>query len=178
MPASYGDHAKLMFDLQTAGAAGRCHARHHVPVGARNQHPHLSGDWRARSAPSDIASRQRSRETRETGEDQCLPRLAVCLLPGQASKSTPDGNGNLLDHSLYLYGSGMGNPDVHDHIDLPMLVAGGAAGQMKGARHIRYEKPMPLANVHLTLLDRAGVHLDAFADSTGKIANLAEPAAL
>jgi hypothetical protein len=72
----------------------------------------------------------------------------------------------------------MGNPDVHDHIDLPVLVAGGAAGQMKGARHIRYEKPMPLANVHLTLLDRAGVHLDAFADSTGKIANLAEPAAL
>ncbi len=73
----------------------------------------------------------------------------------------------------------MGNPDVHDHIDLPIVVAGGAAGRMKGARHIRYNEPaVPLANVHLSLLERAGVHLDKFADSTGKITDLADPAAL
>ena len=93
-------------------------------------------------------------------------------------RSTPDGEGNLLDHSLVMLGSGMGNPDVHDHIDLPVAVAGGAAGRMKGARHIKYEKPVPLANVHLSLLDRAGVHLDSFADSNGKIVDLAAPAAL
>ena len=55
-------------------------------------------------------------------------------------KATPEGNGTLLDHSLYLYGSGMGNPNVHDHTNLPILVAGGAAGGMKGGRHIRYDE--------------------------------------
>ena len=70
---------------------------------------------------------------------------------------------------LYLYGSGMGNPNVHDHTNLPIIVAGGAAAGMKGGRHLRQEKPVPLANLHLTLLDKAGVHLDKFGDSRGKI---------
>src|SRR5262249_18054091 len=87
----------------------------------------------------------------------------------QKLKATPEGNGTLLEHSLYLYGSGMGNPNVHDHTNLPILVAGGAAGGMKGGRHIRFEKPTPLANLHLTLLDKVGVRLDAFADSQGKV---------
>ena len=56
-------------------------------------------------------------------------------------KSTQEGDGNLLDHSLLLYGSGMGNPDVHDHIDLPIVVAGGAASGVQGGRHIRYANP-------------------------------------
>ena len=56
-------------------------------------------------------------------------------------KATPDGDGSLLDHSLYLYGSGMGNPNVHDHANLPILVAGGAACGMKGGRHIQYDEP-------------------------------------
>ena len=92
-------------------------------------------------------------------------------------KATREGDGTLLDHSLYLYGSGMGNPDVHDHVNLPVLVAGGA-GRFKGGRHIRYTEPTPLANLHLTLLDRAGVKLDSFADSKGKIRELAEPLTL
>jgi hypothetical protein len=87
-------------------------------------------------------------------------------------KSTKEGDGNLLDHSLFLYGSGMGNPDVHDHIDLPIVVAGGGAGSVKGGRHIRYSEPKPLANVHLTLLDRAGVQVNSFGDSNGRIPEL------
>ena len=90
-------------------------------------------------------------------------------------KATPEGDGSLLDHSLYLYGSGMGNPNVHDHVNLPILVAGGAAGKMRGGRHIRYAKPTPLANLHLTLLDKVGVRLDSFADSQGKVDELFEP---
>ncbi|MEI6861896.1 MAG: hypothetical protein WCL04_06545, partial [Verrucomicrobiota bacterium] len=90
-------------------------------------------------------------------------------------KNTPDGDGSLLDHSLILYGSGIGNPNVHDHTNLPVLVAGGAAGGMKGGRHIRYKEPVPLANLHLTLLDKVGVNIDAFADSTGKITELFNP---
>src|SRR2546430_4465087 len=83
-------------------------------------------------------------------------------------KATKEAHGTLLDNSLFLYGSGMGNPNVHDHINLPILVAGGAAGGMKGGRHIRYNKATPLANLHLTLLDKVGVRLAKFADSTGK----------
>jgi hypothetical protein len=86
-------------------------------------------------------------------------------------KATPEGDGSLLDHSLYLYGSGMGNPNVHDHVNLPILVAGGA-GRVKGGRHIRYADATPLANLHLTLLERVGVRMDAFADSQGKVDEL------
>jgi hypothetical protein len=91
----------------------------------------------------------------------------------QKLKNTPDGDGTLLDHTTYLYGSGMSNADKHDHVNLPILVAGG-----KGGRHIRYEKPTPLANVHLSLLDRVGVRVDRFADSQGKVQELIEPASL
>jgi len=87
-------------------------------------------------------------------------------------KATPDGDGSLLDHSVYLYGSGMGNSSLHDHENLPILVAGGAATGLKGGRHIRYEKGTNLANLHLTLLDRVGIHLDSFGDSSGKIGDL------
>src|SRR5213079_634836 len=56
-------------------------------------------------------------------------------------KATPDGDGTLLDHSLVLYGSGMGNPNVHDHVNLPVIVAGGAAGRVKDGSHIKYAEP-------------------------------------
>jgi uncharacterized protein DUF1552 len=82
-------------------------------------------------------------------------------------KATPDGDGTLLNHTTYLIGSGMGNPDVHDHKNLPAVVAG-----PKGGRHIRYANPTPLANIHLSLLEAAGVHLDRFADSTSRIEEL------
>ena len=75
---------------------------------------------------------------------------------------------------MYLYGSGMGNPSLHDHENLPILVAGGAATGLKGGRHIRYEKPANLANLHLTLLERVGIQMDSFGDSTGKVQDLFE----
>ena len=78
----------------------------------------------------------------------------------------------MLDSMLLLYGSGIGNPNIHDHTNLPTLVAGGAATGMRGNRHIRYHQPTPLANLHLSLLDRVGVRLDAFADSDGKLEEL------
>jgi hypothetical protein len=92
----------------------------------------------------------------------------------QRMKATPDGNGSLLDHTVYLYGSGMGNPSLHDHENLPILVAGGAATGLKGGRHIKYEKGTNLSNLHLTLLDRVGIRLDSFADSSGKVEDLFE----
>jgi hypothetical protein len=68
----------------------------------------------------------------------------------------------------------MGNPSLHDHENLPILVAGGGASGLKGGRHIKYEKGTNLANLHLTLLDRVGIHQDSFMDSTGKVEDLFE----
>jgi hypothetical protein len=90
-------------------------------------------------------------------------------------KSTSDGDGSLLDHSIYMLGSGMGNPEVHDHSSLPIVLAGGGAGKLKGGRHIKYEKQTPLANLHLTLLEKVGVRLDTFGDSTGRVDELLQP---
>lgn len=96
----------------------------------------------------------------------------------QKLQSTPEGNGTLLDNTVYLYGSGMGNPSLHDHVNLPTLVTGGNATGIRGGRHIRYDDGTPLANLHLTLLDRVGVNLDQFGDSTGRVADLFDPVAL
>jgi hypothetical protein len=96
----------------------------------------------------------------------------------QRLKATPDGDGTLLDNTVYLYGSGIGNPSLHDHVNLPILVAGGRNVGMRGGRHIRYETGKSLANLHLTLLDRVGVELDKFGDSDGKIEGLFEAVAV
>jgi hypothetical protein len=84
-------------------------------------------------------------------------------------RSTPDGDGSLLDHAILIYGTGMGDCNAHDPKNIPLLLAGGGSGQLKGGRHIRYPKETPLANLHLTLMDKLGVHLDGIGDSTGRL---------
>jgi len=87
-------------------------------------------------------------------------------------KQTPDGDGSLLDHSVILYGSNMSNSNAHDHFPLPNLVVGGAAGRMKGGRHLRYADHTPMTNLLVTMLDKVGVRQDSLGDSTGILANL------
>ena len=174
VPAAYADHARLMFDLQVLALQGdvtrvitfqlarETSNRTYPEIGVSDPHHPLSHHG---NDPEKIARMAKINQFHVSLFAEFLGKL----------KSTPDGNGSLLDHSLYLYGSGMGNPNVHDHKNLPILVAGGAAGGMKGGRHIKFEKPTPLANLHLTLLDRVGVRLDSFADSQGKIDELFTP---
>jgi hypothetical protein len=84
---------------------------------------------------------------------------------------TPYGQGSLLDHSIFMYGSNMSNSDRHDHYPEPNILVGGGAGQMKlGGRHIVLPERTPIANLHLTLLQKVGVERDKFGDSTGTIA--------
>jgi hypothetical protein len=87
-------------------------------------------------------------------------------------RATPDGDGNLLDHSLVLYGGAMSNSNVHNHAPLPVVVAGGAAGQMKGGRHLRYPENTPMANLLMTFLEKAGIPQDSVGDSTGALSEL------
>ena len=90
----------------------------------------------------------------------------------QKLRDTPDGDGNLLDHSILVYGGGMGDGDKHTPMDLPVTIVGGGCGAMKGNRHIRYEMHTPFMNAGLTLLDKLDVHVDRIGDSTGRLAEL------
>ena len=83
-------------------------------------------------------------------------------------RSTPDGDGNLLDHMMVLYGGGISDGNTHLHDNLPVVLLGGASGQVKSGRHIRY-KETPMSNLLLTMLDMVGVHQDKLGDSTGRL---------
>jgi hypothetical protein len=84
-------------------------------------------------------------------------------------QATPDGDGSLLDHSLILYGGGMGDGNLHRHADLPCLMAGKLGGQFQTGRHLHYPENTPMANLLLTILDKAGVRTDKLGDSTGPL---------
>jgi hypothetical protein len=84
-------------------------------------------------------------------------------------RATPDGDGTLLDHSLVLYGSGMSDGNQHNHTDLPIIVAGGASGRLKGGRHLRHPKNTPMANLLVAMLDTLGIPTDKFGDSNGEV---------
>ena len=171
VPAAYADHVRLMFDLQvlalqaditrviTFQLAREGSTRSYNEIGVSEPHHPLTHHG---NNPAKIAKVAKINEYHVSLFGYLIEKL----------KTTPDGEGSLLDHSLYLYGSGMGDPNLHDHINLPIMVAGGGAGRMKGGRHIRYSDRTPLANLHLTLLEKAGVHMDSFADSKGKVEEL------
>jgi hypothetical protein len=171
VPSAYGDHAKLMFDLQvlamqtditrviTFQLAREASTRTYPEVGVPEAHHPTSHHG---NDPEKLAKLAKINAYHVSLFAYYLEKL----------KSTPDGDGSLLDHSMIMLGSGMGNPDVHNHINLPIIVAGGGAGKLRGGRHIKYDEPTPLANLHLTLLDKVGIHLDSFADSRGRVDEL------
>lgn len=177
VPAAYVDHARLMFDLQVLAMQGdvtrvitfqlarETSNRTYPEIGVPDPHHPLSHHG---NDPAKIERMSKINAFHVSLFAEYLAKL----------KATPEGNGTLLDHSLILYGSGIGNPNIHDHTNLPILVAGGAATGIKGNRHIKYAKPTPLANLHLTLLDKVGVRLDSFADSTGRMDEVFEPLAI
>ena len=84
-------------------------------------------------------------------------------------RSTPDGDGSLLDHTLLLYGAGMSNSNAHAPIDLPVMLVGGAGGGLRGGRHVRYSKETPMANLLVAVMDAMGVPTDQVGRSTGKL---------
>jgi hypothetical protein len=175
-PASWEEHVKLMFDLQvlamqaditrviTFQMAREVSTRTYPQIGVTEPHHPLS---------------------HHGGDPEKLEKLAkingyhVSLFAYYLDKlkSTPDGDGSLLDHSMVMLGSGLGNPHRHDHVNLPIVIAGGAGG-LKGGRHVRYAEPQALANVHLTMLSNVGVQLDSFGDSTGMVPELLQPASI
>src|SRR4029077_8575416 len=140
VPAAYADHARLMFDLQVLALQGdvtrvitfqlarETSNRTYPEIGVPDPHhptSHHGGD------PEKIAKIAKINQFHISLFGYFLEKLAA----------VPDGDGTLLDHSLYLYGSRMGHPNIHAHVNLPILVAGGAAGKARGGRHIKYTEP-------------------------------------
>lgn len=171
VPAAYADHAKLMFDLQvlalqadvtrvlTFQLARETSTRTYPEIGVSDAHHPTSHHT---NSPDKLAKLAKINNYHVSLFAYFLDKL----------KNAQDGDGTLLDHTIMMYGSGMGNPDVHDHVNLPIVLVGGGAGKMKGGRHIKYAEPTPLANLHLTLLEKNGIRMERFADSKGKVDQL------
>jgi hypothetical protein len=174
VPALYGDHAKLMFDLQLLAFQGDI---------TRVVSFQLAREASTRTYPEIGVPDPHHPVTHHGHDPEKLAKVAkinqyhISLFADFLKKmdQIPEADGTLLDHSLYMYGSGMGDPDAHDHSNLPIVVAGGAAGKMKGGRHVRFTESTPLSNLHLTLLNKIGVPLETFSDSTGTVEELFDP---
>jgi hypothetical protein len=104
--------------------------------------------------------------------DQLHVQMLAYLL--DRLKNTPDGDGSLLDHSMILFGSSISDGNAHTHHDLPLVLAGGGNGKVKGGRHIRYAPETPMNNLLLTMLDKSGVPCESLGDSTGKLEHLSD----
>jgi hypothetical protein len=173
IPETYAEHVKLMFDLQvlayqadltrvmTFMMAREVSNKPYPEIGVADPHHPLShhqGD------PEKLARMARINTFHASLFAHFVERL----------RTTPDGDGSLLDHVMLVYGSGMSESNQHLHDNLPILLVGGGGGSIKGNRHIVYPKGTPITNLYLTLLDKLGVAAERFGDSTGRVELLAD----
>jgi hypothetical protein len=169
VPDSYEEHIKLMFDLQALAF---------MTDTTRVSAFKMSRDVSTRvfnesgiKVPFHPCSHH-GENPAKVAEFAKLNRYHVGLLPYffEKLKNTPDGDGSLLDHSMILYGSPMGDSNVHNHKRVPMILVGHANGQLKGNQHVRCADGTPAANIMLTMLHKLGVNVETFGDSNGTIA--------
>ena len=166
IPESFDEHALLMYDLAAVAYEANitrvftymksrdASQRVYPNIGVNEPHHAMSHHG---NNPEKIAGLIKLNTYHTTLFAKFLERL----------KSTPDGDGSLLDHSLILYGSGMSESDTHSRLNLPTLLVGGAAGQMKGNRHIQAAKETPIANLMISLANKFDCDIDKFGISTG-----------
>jgi hypothetical protein len=168
VPATFAEHARLMFDLMALAYQTDLTRVCTFLIG-REQSTRTYPEIGVPEPHHPISHHQQRPEYLEKLAKINVFHLKIFAEFLEKLRSTADGDGTLLDHVMLLYGSGLSNPDDHNHHDLPILLAGGGAGQLRGGRHVKYPLDTPLANLHLTLLDKMGVPLDRLGDSTGTI---------
>jgi hypothetical protein len=168
VPERFDEHVKLMYELQwlafradltrvvTFMLGRELNFRTYPEIGVTEGHHGLSHH---QDRPEQIA------KYAKVGTYQA--ELLAWFL--EKLQSTPEGDGTLLDHSLFLYGAGLSNPNTHAHVDLPLLVIGGRSLGIEGNRHLVVRRQEPMTNLLLTLLDKAGVRADTLGDSTGRM---------
>jgi hypothetical protein len=169
VPDSYEEHVRLMFDLQALAFMTDT-----TRVSAFKLSRDVSGRvWPESGVKTPFHPCSHHGENPEKiAEFAKLNRYHVSLLPYflEKLKNTPDGDGNLLDHSMIMYGSPMGDSNVHNHKRVPIVLAGHAGGKLKGNLHIREKDGTPMANVLVTMLQKLGVQTPQFGDSNGTVA--------
>jgi hypothetical protein len=167
VPERFDDHARLMFDLQalafqgditrvtTFMYGGEQRARMYPEIGLNESHHAMShhGD-----NPENMAKYAKL----------CTWHVELFAYLADRLQRTPDGDGSLLDHSMLMLGGGMSNGNIHSHMDVPIALVGGAGG-VTGNRHIATPMGTPLSNLHVDLLNRAGVSVENFGDSTARL---------
>jgi hypothetical protein len=171
VPELYDDHVKLMYDLlalafqadvtrvSTFMLAREASTRTYNHIGVPDPHHAISHHG---NAPDKIEKHTKINTYHVSLFNHFLDRL----------RSTPDGDGTLLDHSLIMYGGCISNGNLHTHGPLPTLLAGGACGQLTGGRHIRTAADTPMSNMLVSILEKVGVEADRIGDSTGRLADL------
>jgi len=166
VPDAYDEHVKLMFDLQAVAFAADI-TRVFAFKLSRDVSNRVFKDAGVTTG-FHIASHHNDRDDRIL-EFSKINKYHVSLLPYflEKLKNTPDGEGSLLENSLILYGSPMGNPNVHNHKRCPLFFAGHAGGRLKGQLHLKANDGTPMANAMLSALQILGVEIDSFGDSTG-----------
>jgi Protein of unknown function (DUF1552) len=171
IPADYQEHMRLLGDLLvlafqcdltriiTFVFANDGSNRSYRTVGVADGHHDLSHHG------GDTAKQEKIQKINQFHTSQ----LAFIL---EKLKSVSEGDGTLLDHCMILYGSGISDGNSHAHDDLPIVLAGKANGTIKTGRHIRLPRETPLTNLYVSMLDRMGIELGSFGDSTGRLTEL------
>jgi hypothetical protein len=172
VPETFREHAELMFDLQALAfqaditrVSSFMMARENI-----NRSYNEIGLPEAHHAMSHHGNDPAKMKVFSKLNTYHVDTLAYFL---KKLQSTPDGDGTLLDHTIVLYGSGMSDGNTHNNYSVPVVVVGGRDQALRGNRHLRYPKGTPLANLSLTLIDKFGVPMERFGDSTGELDLLA-----
>ena len=170
VPAGFEDHAKLMFDLQVL--AYQCDLTRVITfmIGREfsgRTYPQLG----VPDAHHPISHHQNDRDKLAKLAKINVHHVTLFAYFLEKLRATAEGDGSLLDHVMIIYGAGMSDGNQHAPENLPILLAGGGR-ELKGGRHLRYPTHTPLANLHVTILDRLGVHVDRLGDSTGELTEL------
>jgi hypothetical protein len=170
IPVRFDEHVKLMFELQWLAFRGdltrvvtfmlgrELNFRTYPEIGINEGHHGLSHH---QDNPAQLAKYARLNTYQTELFAAFLERL----------RATPDGDGTLLDHSLFLYGAGLSNPNLHAHYDLPLAVVGGAGG-VRGGRHVVFRQETPMTNLLVSMLDKVGASTASLGDSTGRLADV------
>jgi hypothetical protein len=166
IPAAFEDHLKLMFDLQVLAYKSEI-TRISTLMLARENSNSVYPATGVREGFHNAS--HHSNERKNMDQFAVINQYHVKMLGYFLEKlrSTPDGDGTLLDHSMILYGSSLSDGNEHNFDPLPVVLAGGASGRLRGGRHVRHAPHTPMSNLLLTMLDKLGAHVDAIGDSTG-----------
>ncbi len=168
IPADFETHLALMFDLQVLAYKTEITRISTLMLARENSNQRYPGSGVREGFHN---ASHHSNERKNMDQFAVINRYHISQFAKFLEKleATPDGDGNLLDHSMILYGSSLSDGNEHNFSPLPVLLAGGASGRISGGRHLRHAPDTPMSNLLLSMLDKLGVHQSSFGDSTGPL---------